>query len=134
MILVPNGGELIALRYLVNKDGATENLVYRLFVNNITPAETDTAASYTIASGGGYADKSLTGSSWTLTPGAPSNAAYAEQEWVFSGPLAGNATIYGYLAIRQTSLDLVLAERLTTPRQPVNPNDALRITPIITAD
>ena len=133
MIVFPNGGEVLALGYVVNKL-VPEDLRYRLFTNNITPAETDTAASFTIASGGGYADKVLPGAGWTLTPGAPSVASYAEQEWVFTGPLTGNATIYGYIAVRDSTGDIVLAERLTTPRQPVNPDDALRITPTITGD
>lgn len=133
-LLVVNNGEVQALRYLVNKDGLTENLVYRLFTNDITPAETDTAASYTEAAGGGYAAKTLTGSNWTVTEGAPSTATYAQQEWGFTGALTGSATIYGYYVTRASTGDLVYAERLSTPRQPTTNGDALRITPRITAD
>lgn len=133
-LLFVNNGEAQSLRYIVNKDGLTENLRYRLYINNITPAETDTAGSYTPAAGGGYADITMTGSSWTITPGAPSEAAYPQQEWSFSGPLTGNATIYGYCALRAVTLDLMFAERFATPRTPVNADDALRLTPKITAD
>ncbi|MEH6435784.1 hypothetical protein [Massilia sp. DD77] len=133
MLVVPNTGEVIALSYLVNKYGTTENLVYGLFTNNITPAETDTLATYTEAAGGGYASIALTGANWTVTGGAPSAAAYAQQTWNFSGALTGNATIYGYFAKRATSGDLVLAETFT-PFTPAASGDQIKLTPQITAD
>lgn len=133
-IVVPNGGEVIALEYLVNKNSLTENLVYRLFTNNITPSETDTAGTYTEASGGGYSAKTLTGASWTIVGGAPSTASYARQDWVFSGALSGGATIYGYFVTRVTSLDLVYAERATTPVTPSASGDEYRVVPQLTAD
>ena len=89
-ILFCNNGEAQSLRYVVNKDGLTENLIYRLFTNNITPAETDVAGSYTEAGGGGYASIEMLGASWTITPGAPSSAAYAQQQWGFTGPLTAH--------------------------------------------
>ena len=133
-LLFVNNGEAQALRYIVNKDGLTENLIYKLFTNNITPAETDTAGSYTEASGGGYADIELTGSSWVITPGAPAQAAYAQQEWTFSGALSGGASLYGYYALRAVTLDLMFAERFATARTPANVDDKLRLTPKVTAD
>jgi hypothetical protein len=133
-LLFVNNGEEQALRYIVNKDGLTENLLYKLFTNNITPAETDTAGSYTEASGGGYADIELTGSSWVITPGAPAQAAYAQQEWTFSGALSGGASLYGYYALRAVTLDLMFAERFATARTPANVDDKLRLTPKVTAD
>lgn len=133
-LLVCNNGEAVALKYLVNKDGLTENLVYRLYTNDITPAETDVAGTYTEASGGGYAAKTLTGSSWTVTPGAPSTAVYAQQAWTFTGALSGSAVVYGYFATRASSADLILAERLSTSYPPATNGDELRITPNITAD
>ena len=132
-LLVPNTGEVIALSYLVGKTTTVRDLVYRLFTNNITPAETDTHSSYTEAAGGGYAAKTLTGASWTVTGGAPSSASYAQQQWTFTGALTGNATIYGYYVTRVTDGDLVLAEALTS-FQPVNNNDYYALTPAITGD
>jgi hypothetical protein len=132
-ILVPNTGEVIALQYLTNKVATPENLVYKLFATNVTPAETDTAASYTEAAGGGYASKTLTGANWTVTGGAPSNASYAAQTWTFTGALTTNPTIYGYFAIRATSLDLVLAETFTS-FTPANNGDNIVLTPQITCD
>lgn len=131
-LLVPNTGEVIALSYLVNKS-TPENLVYRLFATNVTPAETDTAATYTEATGGGYAAITLTGSSWTVTGGAPSTAAYAQQTYTFTGALTTNATIYGYYVTRATTGDLVLAETFTS-FTPANNGDNIKLTPQITAD
>lgn len=132
-ILVPNTGEIIALSLLVNKITAPEDLKYCLFATNITPAETDTSATYTLAAGGGYADKTLTGASWTVTGGAPSSAAYAQQTWTFTGALTTNPTIYGYIAKRATTGDLVLAETFASFTPTAN-GDNLSITPTITAD
>lgn len=132
-ILVPNTGEVIALSYLVNKVATPENLIYKLFATNVTPAETDTAATYTEAAGGGYAALTMTGASWTVTGGAPSSAAYAQQTWTFTGALTTNATIYGYFVIRATSVDLVLAETFTSFTPTAN-GDNIKLTPTITAD
>jgi hypothetical protein len=63
-ILIANVGELRALENIVNKT-APENLVLRLYTSNTTPAETDTAGSFTEATGNGYAAKTLSGASWT---------------------------------------------------------------------
>jgi hypothetical protein len=132
-ILVPNNGEVVALSLLVNKVTTPENLKYQLFATNVTPAETDTAGSYTIAAGGGYADKTLTGASWTVTGGAPSTASFAQQTWTFTGALTTNGTVFGYIAVRATSGDIVLAETFTS-FTPANNGDQILLTPQITAD
>lgn len=131
-LLVPNTGEVIALSLLVNKT-SPENLVYRLFATNITPAETDTAGTYTEAAGGGYASITLTGASWTVTGGAPSTAAYAQQTYTFTGALTTNATIYGYYVTQLSSGTLVLAETFTNFTPAAN-GDNIKLTPQITAD
>lgn len=132
-LLVPNVGENITLSYLVGKTTTVRDLVYRLFATNVTPAETDTAGSYTEAAGGGYANKTLTGASWTVTNGAPTSAAYAQQTWTFTGALTTNATIYGYYVTRVTDADLVLAETFTS-FTPANNGDQILLTPQITCD
>jgi hypothetical protein len=131
-IVVQNSGEVIALSYLVNKS-TPENLVYRLFTNNITPSETDTAATYTEATGGGYAALTLLGSSWTITPGAPSTAAYPQQTYTFTGALTTNPDIRGYYVTRATTGDLVLSETFAV-FTPASNGDNLKLTPQITAD
>lgn len=132
-ILVPNSGENITLSYLVGRTTTVRDLVYRLFATNITPAETDTAGTYTEAAGGGYASKTLTGASWTVTNGAPTSATYAQQTWTFTGALTTNGTVYGYYVTRATDGDLVLAETFTS-FTPTNNGDQILLTPAITCD
>lgn len=132
-LMVPNTGEVIALSLLVNKITTPEDLKYKLFATNITPAETDTDGTYTAAAGGGYADKTLTGASWTVTGGAPSSAAYAQQTWTFTGALTTNPTIYGYYAVRATTGDLVLVETFASFTPAAN-GDQILLTPNITGD
>lgn len=132
-MLVPNGGEVVALSYLVNKVATPENLVMFLFATNITPAETDTIGTYTEAAGGGYASKTLTGASWTVTGGAPSLATYAAQLWTFTGPLTTNGTIFGYGYKRLTTGDLVAVEAFAS-MTPTTSGDNLTVTPSISAD
>lgn len=130
-LLVPNNGEGDAAGYFVNK-AAPQDLVLRLFTNNITPSETDTAATYTEAAGNGYAAAALAGANWTVTEGAPTEAAYAQQVFTFSGAL-GN--VYGYFMTRQASGRIALAERFTNgPYDIQNNGDQIKITPKITFD
>lgn len=132
-LVVVNNGESVALQYLVNKITTTRDLVYRLFATNVTPAETDTAGSYTEAAGGGYASKTLTGASWTVSGTAPTQIAYAQQTWTFTGALTTNPTVYGYYVTRATDADLILAEAFTSFTPAAN-GDAILLTPQITAD
>lgn len=131
-IVVPNNGEGDALDYFTNR-AAPQNLILRLYTNNITPAETDTAGTYTEASGSGYSAITLTGASWGApSEGAPSSIAYAQQTFTFSGALGD---VYGYYMTRSTSGRIALAERFTgAPFNIANNGDQIRITPTITAD
>ena len=133
-ILVPDTGEVIALSYLTGKTAATEGLTLRLFQNNITPAEADTAATYTQATFTGYVSLALTPATWTVTGGAPTSATYPQQTFTSTAG-AQNQSIYGYYLIRTTTLDLVYAERFSDgPYTIVNNGDAIKVTPTITAD
>lgn len=131
-LLVPNNGEGDALEYFVNKS-APQNLVLRLNTNNITPAETDVAGSYTEAAGNGYGAITLTGASWNApSEGAPTEITYAQQTFTFTGAL-GN--VYGYYMTRASSGRIALAERFTDgPYNIQNNGDQIKITPKITAD
>lgn len=132
-LLVPNDGEEDALNYFVNK-ASPQNLVLCLFKSNTTPAETDTTATYTEADFTGYASVTLTGASWTVTPGAPSSAAYAQQ--TFTSSAGGqNQPVYGYFLKRVTSGKIAYAERFSDgPYTIVNNGDAIKVTPTVTAD
>ena len=130
-IVVVDGGESLALQYVVNK-ASPENLVLRLYTNNITPAESDVAGGYTEAAGNGYAAKTLTGATWTISGTAPTSASYGNQTFTFTGAL-GN--VYGYYYTRATGGELIAAERFSTgPFNIQNNGDAITFNPTITAD
>lgn len=132
-LLVPNNGEGDALSYFVNKS-APQDLVLRRYSNNVTPAETDTAASYTEAAFTGYAALQLAGAGWTITEGAPSSAAHAQQTFTSTAG-AQSVSCYGYYMTRLTSGRIALAERFTDgPYTIVNNGDQIKITPQITQD
>lgn len=132
-LLVPNTGEVIALEALVNKT-APQNLVLRLYENNYTPTEADTAASYTEATFTGYSALTLTGSSWgAASPGAPSSIAYAQQ--TFTSSASQSKLVYGYYLTQASSGTLVYAERFSDgPYAITNNGDQVKVTPTITAD
>lgn len=106
----------------------------KLFTNNVTPGQTDVAATFTEAAGNGYAAKALTGGAWTMTEGvgAPSSAAYAQQIFTFTGAL-GN--VYGYYVVETSDGTICWAERFTDgPYNIQNNGDQIKVTPAITQD
>lgn len=132
-LLVPDNGEGDGLNYFVN-NATPQNLVLKLYTSNTTPAETDTAATYTEATFTGYASATLTGASWTTVEGAPTQATYAQQTFTSSAG-AQNQSVYGYFMIRVTSARIALAERFSDgPYVIVNNGDTIKVTPKITLD
>lgn len=132
-LVVPNVGEVLALKAFLNHT-AGQNGVLRLFKSNTTPAETDTFATYTEADFTGYASVTLTGSSWTVTGGAPTSATYAQQSFTSSADQAAQ-NVYGYMVNQTTSTVLMWAERFSNgPYAIANNNDQIQITPAITAE
>lgn len=109
-LLVPNEGEVQILNVALGKSTA-ENLTLKLFSNNYTPTETDTAASYTEVTGNGYAAQTVTAANWTVASGNPSTATAAAKTFSFTGA-AGN--VYGYYLVGATSAKVYWAERFTT--------------------
>lgn len=132
-LIVGNQGEADALEYFVNR-AAPQNLVLKLFKNDITPAETDTAATFTEADFVGYASITLTGATWNApVEGNPSSIDYPQQTFTSSQAQA-QQTIFGYFCVRATSGRLTLAERFTNaPFTVANNGDFIRITPKITS-
>jgi hypothetical protein len=131
-LLVPDVGEARLLANALNK-ATPANQTLKLFVNDVTPGESDTAATYTAAAGGGYADKTLTGSSWTVASvGGVTTASYAEQVFTFTGVLTTNPTIYGYFVVDAADGVLLWAERAGSTFVPTNNGDTYKVTPAIT--
>jgi hypothetical protein len=110
---------------------APENLVLKLYKSNTTPAESDTAGTYTEADFTGYSSASLTGASWSITPGDPSFASYAQQTFTSSAG-AQSQSVYGYYIVQASSGILIWAERFPDgPYVIVNNGDQIKITPRI---
>jgi hypothetical protein len=132
-ILIQNNAEGDALEYYVNR-AAPQNLVLRLFENNVTPAETDVAASYTEATFAGYASVNLAGATWGApSEGAPSSIAYPQQ--IFTSTGVQNKNVYGYYYTRAASGRIAGAERdPAAPFNILNVGDQYKVTPQITAD
>lgn len=132
-LLIPNNGEGDGLSAFVNKS-ALSDLIMRLYTNNITPAETDTAATYTETTFTGYSAKTLAGANWTITEGNPTSAAYAMQQYTSSAG-SQSVSIYGLFMTRATGGRIALAERFTSaPYSIVNNGDYIQVTPNITFD
>jgi hypothetical protein len=145
-LLVPHEGDVQLLTDLMG-GGTLENWLLCLFNSNITPSETDSAATYTAheTAFSGYARKTLTrsisSSTWS-TPvsqapsGSPAWSSRAQvghtqyssspQSWTCG---ASGDTIYGYFIIGATSGKLICAEAFSTPRT-IASGDSLSITPV----
>ena len=118
---------------LNNTFPTSKDLTLFLFCNNITPADTDTFATYTEATGGGYAAKTLTCGSWTTSiTSSIAQAVYAQQVFTFTGTLTTNGTIYGY-GVKDSAGNMITAELLDTPCTPVANGNHVDITPLIKA-
>ena len=128
LVLTDLGADEILKTYFNNaRPAGGNNLTLRLFCNDVTPAQTGT--SYTEATGGGYAAKTLTNGSWTVaTANDPSDAVYAEQTFTFTGALTTNTTVYGYY-VTDADNTVLWAETLTAAFTPANNGDNIKITP-----
>ena len=127
-LVVPNTAEATMLKYTLNAE-APEDLVIRLYSNDIIPSQTDSVTDYTEVTGGGYAAQNLIAGAWIVTEGNPSTATHPLVTWVFTAAV-GN--VYGYYITRQTTGDLFWAERfLNAPYNIQNVNDEIRVTPKI---
>lgn len=126
---VTNSGEVLTLSYLVNKE-QPQDLVLKLFKNNITPSDTTVAGDLTESDFDGYDDIVLDGDSWTVNAGDPSYAIYAEQDFTSSADQTLQ-WVYGYYLVRETGGELVWVEKLPTPQAIQNNGDRVSVTPRI---
>jgi hypothetical protein len=129
LVLLDVGADQILKAYFNNNWPASKNLQLKLFVNDVTPAQT--GITYTEAAGGGYASIALTNGSWVVTTGNdPSDAVYAQQTFTFTGALTTNPTVYGYYIEDNAGSGVIIyAERLGASFTPVQNGDNLKITP-----
>lgn len=120
---IPNAAELEIITAIL-----TPAHTIRLYSNNKTPADGDTAAAYTEVFGGGYANSPLVFANWNIVAGTPTIATYnASKQWVFTGPTGGPNTIYGYYVTRNSDGKLAWAERFPNTLVPFSPINGSKI-------
>lgn len=130
-LLVPDVGEVELLKRLLYGNAGRENWTLKLYKNNVTPAEGDTAATYTEADFTGYTSKTLTStqsaSTWAVpstTSGTTSSQYGTAQTWNASPA----QTVYGYFVVGASSTILLFAEVFGTAKNLVS-GDTLTVTP-----
>lgn len=132
-LVVCDAGEVELLKRVLYTDASAENWTLKLFKTNVTPAEGDTAASYTVADFTGYANKTLTSSqsasTWavpTTGSGTTSSTYGTDQTW---SPTSAQ-TVYGYYVVGATSTVLLIAEAFAAAKNLAD-GDTLTLTPIL---
>jgi hypothetical protein len=129
-IYVPDEG---AASFLANSLNNTfpvggANLTLKLFCNNLTLDDADTATAFVEAAGGGYSAKTLTAGNWVDSiVGGIAQVAYPTQTFTFTGPLTTNTTIYGYYVVDDDNT-LKFADLFTEGVEPTDAGNYIRIT------
>ncbi|HKS16984.1 MAG TPA: hypothetical protein VJU16_06710 [Planctomycetota bacterium] len=128
-LVLPDAGERNALDMWLS-DASPEAQTLKLYTNDVTPAEGDTAATYTEAAGSGYASKALARATWNAaaTNAGVTSKDYPQQTFNWTGTI----TIVGYFIVKVTAGTILWAERMfTSPGQVFNNGDVLKVTPRI---
>lgn len=132
MIKLTDEGGLYILNCLFNGTALPSTLYVQLFTAGGTLADADMNDTRAEASGGGYASLTINAAENTvyLDGGIPT-AEWDVQTFTFTGPLTGNATIYGYqvISMSDASFPVLFEELLATPFKPMATGDILKITP-----
>jgi hypothetical protein len=131
MVLMDSGATQILNSYFKKVEpSAGNNLTLKLFVNDVTPADDDVVGDYTEATGGGYTAVTLSAASFTVSDVAGiRQAAYAQQQFIFTGALTGNATIYGAFIVDADGV-LICAEKAPASYTPVSAGNIYAVTPV----
>lgn len=134
-LVVPDVGEVELLKRVLYSDADAENWTLKLYKTDVTPAESDTAGSYTEADFTDYVSKTLTssqsGATWAVptTAGGTTSSTYGtNQSWV----PGSDQTVYGYFVVGATSTVLLFAEEFDTAK-PLVTGDTITITPRLEA-
>lgn len=128
-IMVPTPSRQAMIKCVLNHTAA-QNQTLKLFSSNTTPTVATVVADFTETTGGGYASKALTGSSYTIGDDGVDDAlaSYAEQTWTFTGVIGGTGIVYGYYIIQTTSGLLLWCEKFASSFTPAVNGDALALT------
>jgi len=124
-LIVPNSGEAVLLALALSED-----VILKLYSNDVTPGENSVVSDFTEVAGAGYAAKTLSSDAWNIVTGDPSVASYAYQDFQFTGPTTAPSTVYGYFVVNAAGV-LLWAERFNELVVPFSPviGTVVRITP-----
>lgn len=134
-IVIPDAGKIEWLKRALYANAGSENLSLRLFQNNITPADSDVAGTYTVATFTGYSNQALTSSqaagTWAV-PTASSNLGTSTYGTVITWTATTDQTIYGWFILFATSGIISMSQRFDSSRSLVGANnDQISIIPRI---
>jgi hypothetical protein len=132
-LVCPNVGEA-AILTMALKDTTSEDQELFLYVNDITPGEDDTLATFTKMSTLDYTAMNLARADWTVsTAVGVTTAEQPQKTWIFA---AGTLVqVYGYGICKAISQTLLIAERFSDGPYPIsNVNDQIKVTPKISLD
>jgi hypothetical protein len=130
-IAIPNEGKTHFLRSMTN-----ETLYVKLFTNDITN-NIDTLNLLTLndvveASGGGYTEKEIDESEWTITESEDYGFAYTGvKTWVFDNVLDNNDKIYGYYIVDSSKSSLLIVNRFAVAFYPYGAGSFYSVKPTI---
>ncbi len=127
-VVVPNVGEILVLKNYLNNT-APQDQVLKLYTNDVTPGEGDTAGTYTEATFTGYSSAALAGANWNFTSGDPSFATYSSTLTFTSSANQTAVSVYGFYIVQGTSGLLMWSERFSDgPYSIVRNGDNIQIT------
>lgn len=134
--MVPDEGKIEWAKRALYATSGSEDLSLRLFRNNITPAETDTTATYTVATFTGYSNQTLTssqsGSTWSVPTTSANIASSTYGSSAITWTATTDQTIYGYYIVSATGGKTMLSEAFGAGKPLVGASsDTLSITPKI---
>lgn len=125
IIISNEGGENI-LKYSLGISTTTETLKLKLYSNNVSPTPFTVVGDFTEVTGGGYAEKLLGASNWTVTGKVASSN---PQLFTFTSSIG---QIYGYYLVGATSNKLIASEKFTSgPFNIANNGDSITVTATI---
>lgn len=107
-VQISSDGAEIILKSMTGVSTSTETLIMKLYSNNYTPTTLSVLTDFTEVTGGGYTQKSLSASAWTMTGNAISTT---PQLFTFTSNIG---SIYGYYLVGATSGKLIASERFTS--------------------
>jgi len=129
-VVLANIGKLVTVKLLVGAIAA-EQLRLRLFVNDVTPTEEMLVFTFVEASFTGYSSI-LLNDTWVYTEGSSPYATHPVKYFASSADQILQ-TVYGWYIVRETSLEVIAAERFSTPPEITLDGQAIKVTPVVRA-